>query len=348
MQEKTKLPLSTAKEPIIMALSLDRESGTEKIRIGTETAIRAHLEGKPEAVAISFGERPLGQLLFDFGEQNAKEWNTKSVFPLKGALQTAKGRAENEAAAWQFLSEKLELENAVSVFMAEQILQGYSAEKACFQPDWCVWLFDRKMLALTRSFQGDFSLEDENCTFEFLQLLIQNMMQTKMEQRETDLRIWYPWKHCNQEWVVTNNHILSLLVYYLNRLQDWGFRICTCDVCGCRFIARSGHYTLCGDTCRAEQKHRNEQAYDERARENGYDKDYQRSTQRMRRRLNKYEDREGVTAEQCEMAEVLYAEIREKGKKMKKKIKTEENYRVFRDWLFEQERLIDNIYGGPK
>lgn len=345
MENETQLPAVQMVDAIAMVLILDKDREKERIVIGSKWNVWAHLEGKENVPIMYDKERPLGQLFFDHDIQNREEWHAQLLAPLVNALRSSRGRADKEAEAADFLKEKMGTDNAVSSLVANKALSLYWQGKSCWRKNGYINRIETQILGLTRSFQWDIVDPEGENTVETVRERVRQITEHRMYRYETDVQLWYPWRKFGQECIVAENTLLPMIMFYLNRLDDWGFCFKKCDVCGAWFVAPNGHRSLCGDECRAIQKRRNEQAYDERARENRYDKDYQRGTQRIRRMLNKVKKR-GAPEERCEELEAMYEAIREEGKKMKKEIKTEEAYRAFRDWLFAQERRMGQECAG--
>lgn len=79
------------------------------------------------------------------------------------------------------------------------------------------------------------------------------------------------------ECVAAYSSLYPLMIYYLNRLNDWGLYFRKCKICGKVFLAKSQRYELCSDKCRKKQSLQNKREFDERARENNYDLLYKMS-----------------------------------------------------------------------
>jgi len=133
------------------------------------------------------------------------------------------------------------------------------------------------------------------------------------------------------------------LQYYLKQMMKWDLCFCKCSNCGKVFIATSRHHSLCSKACRVEKNRQNKRMFDARARENGYDIDYKNACQRMRNRLNKLGKQTHIPEEQRKRVEWNFEAFRKEAIQRKKRIKDTEDYRAFRDWMFDEERKFEQV-----
>lgn len=344
---KTELPEIFAGDAVVLALLLDKENQKERILVGTELNIRLYLEGKQDVAVLFDKERPLGTLILDHDAQERGWWGAEVLSPLRNALTYPKERNVHECTAWHHLKDMLSSDNAVSVFVAGRAMSYYCPEKNNRTNEKKADMLEKKMLLLTRSFRKPI-LNDECLEWEKIMENVRELLRFTVFRHETDLRVCYPWHDCNQEFVLVEDSLLSLFLYYLRRLQDWGLCFRICEVCGKYFVAESGHYCLCSTACEKEQNRRNKQAYDERNKDNREEQTYQSKRDRIRKLLNKFSKKENVTAEMMEFAEAQYDTFRGEAKSRKRRLKTKKEKDAFVDWLYDQEREFEEMYGGKR
>jgi hypothetical protein len=96
-----------ALQPVVMALTLSRQKQRERIIIGPEWEVQKYMEGKMVKTKLLVMERPLGQLIFDWSGESAKDWNEAVIYELKSALQNPFQRRKRERKAMIFLAQKV-------------------------------------------------------------------------------------------------------------------------------------------------------------------------------------------------------------------------------------------------
>lgn len=250
-----------ARQPVVMALTLNRQAQKERIIIGPEWEVQKCMEGKNIKTQLVDMERPLAQLVFDWAKESAQDWNEAVIYELKAALQNPSQRGEREKKAMTFLAQKMESNNAVSIFWAKNCLREYEQckKKSLFtQP---ADLFESRMMAQTRLSKFNVLKQGEEYALQNLIEKVRQIMRTCSYRHDALLQIWYPWRDCNTEFVVIRESVLAGVMYYLNRLLDWHTCIRVCEICGKHFAADSAHHSLCSDACRKEQNRLNKQAY---------------------------------------------------------------------------------------
>ena len=87
MFEKNK-DFGVALQPVVMALTLNRQKQRERIIIGPEWEVQKYMEGKMVKSKLLVMERPLGQLIFDWSGESAKDWNEAVIYELKRHCKT--------------------------------------------------------------------------------------------------------------------------------------------------------------------------------------------------------------------------------------------------------------------
>lgn len=345
--KKTELPIYQPGDEVVLALVLDKENKMERVLVGTESDVHLRLEGNEVANVWYDRVRPMGTLLLEHDIQDRAWWCEKVFAPYRNALQYPREQKQNEQRGWENLEDKLASDNAVSVLCAHRTLSLYYPGK--YGKRNAVWteMFGRRMLTLARHF-GTKLLDDE---YLYLDKILEHVSETfekRLYRDETDLKIWYPWRECQQECVVAEESLLPLILYYLHRMDDWGLCFRICEVCGKIFVASSGHYCLCSDACEREQNRRNKRAYDMRNKGNKVEKIYQQIRDRIRKMLNQLAERKDVSPDFLVAAEAQYKVFRDEAKLRKGKngIKVEKEDYI--DWLYEQEKYFEELVGGYK
>lgn len=333
-------------QPVLMALALNRQTQRERIIIGPKQAVLSYMEEKPTQEELFIQERDLGQLIYDWENECAQTWNECLIYELKNALKNRLCREKGERKAMAFLQEKLASDNAVSVFWAKNCLNvyGYCKKKAPFQQ--YSDLFESKMMALTRLSKNTILPRRQDYDVEEVIERVQTVMCAGGYRQDVAVQIRYPSHRSKREFVLIEDSILAGILFYLNRLMEWNMCFRACAVCGKHFLATSAHHSLCSDVCRKEQNRLNKQEFDKRAQKNRYDRDYAGSTRRMRELIKRKS--KTVSPEVYALAESFYDWFRDEAKSRKKKIKKKHDEIEFRDWLFEQERQLEDILGGAK
>lgn len=341
MGRQTEIRMLELGEKIVLAVKLDGKNSRERVVIGERRNVYRRLINREEGEVLLDAERPLGKLLYEFDEQEKDAWNGKMIRPLCEALRSFIGRVGREKLVWDLFKSQLNSGNAVTVYTGYCMCFYYTAGLTMLGDNLVALLTEGKMQELVRSFSGGFLQTEEGYSVKEGLKEIQRIENSSRFLPESHFESWNLWES-EGPCFVTEGNLLPIIREYLHWLLEKKRSIKVCDVCGERFIPSSGHHTLCDD-CKAIQKRRNEKAYDERAKENRYDKMYQKSTRHMRCCLNRFEARDDVSKEQCEEAESIYETIRTEAKQMKKAIKTEKEILQFQDWLFQQERFLDDL-----
>lgn len=125
MDPRTKFTSLASKEPIVLALSLDKKHMREHIMIGPKSQILLRIAESPTAQVFLDQKRPLGTFLFECEEQTQSDWNLHVHSLLSQALDSWVGRKEAEQSAWEYLEPRLNSSNAVCKFAAHCAVNVY-------------------------------------------------------------------------------------------------------------------------------------------------------------------------------------------------------------------------------
>ena len=160
-------------------------------------------------------------------------------------------------------------------------------------------------------------------------------------QEDTRLDLWYPDSKRNMECVSAYSSLYPLIIYYLNRLNDWGLYFRKCKICGKVFLAKSQRYELCSDKCRKKQSLQNKREFDERARENNYDLLYKNECQNWRNKINKVKKTPGFPADRLEEMLAAFESFKKEALLRKQAVKKKTaSPKEFSDWLLQQSNII--------
>ena len=341
--KKTELPMYLPGNEVVLALALNKEDKTERVLVGAESDIRLHLEGI-EVPGVWYDQvRPMGTLIVEYDSQDREWWCAEVLVPYRNALMYPRERKENEQRGQKSLEDKLVSDNAISVLCAHRTLSiycpGVSTKR---KAEWAV-MFDRRMLTLVRHFRRNLLDKKDLCLEKILEHVC-GTCEGKSYRDETDLRIWYPWRECDQEYAVMEDALLPLMLYYLRRLDDWGLCIRVCEVCGKIFVADSNHYCLCGDdACKKEQNRRNKREFYVRNKDDKVERLYQQKRDRIRRIVNQITKRKGVLPAFVADVEAQYEAFRNEGKCRKGAVHSKEEKEKFVDWLYEREHFFEEL-----
>lgn len=161
---------------------------------------------------------------------------------------------------------------------------------------------------------------------------------------DTRLDLWFPDNNRHAECVSVSDSFYPLIIYYLNRLNDWGLCFRQCKVCGRYFFAKSQRYELCSERCKKEQSRQNKRDFDERARENNYDHLYKNECQNWQNKINKAKNIIGFPATRLEEMQAAFAAFKKEALQRKKAVKMKEaSPKEFTDWLYQQSGAIISL-----
>lgn len=208
-------------QPVVMALTLNRQTPQERIVVGSKRDVHRFMEGQTMQEEVFVREGNLGQLIFDWQEECAIAWNEDALYKLKKALGCRLNWEKGEGEAMDFLQGKLESDNAVSIFWARNCLNVYGCCKKKAPSQRYADLFETKMMALTRlskntilSFGQDYDVDD-------VIERVQTIMCASGYRQDVAVQIFYPRRRCKEEFVLIEDSILAGILWYLNRLLEW-------------------------------------------------------------------------------------------------------------------------------
>ena len=336
MLRKTK-PTELSTSRLIMVLILDRRKMLERVMIGEEDFVKDALEGRTYAPLVYDCVRPLGQLLLDHEAEERQEWNQYGLSELRDALGFGMERDRHEERGKMFLEGKAQSANAVGVFAAHKCWGYYWANRTYLGSQDKARSFEWDAIAQTKSFSCKLLTKQRNYSMDALLEQAQMYMRVNNYQEDTELTVWYPWRKSKSECVVIRQNLLPAILYYLQRLRDWGFCYCYCKQCGKWFLATSRHHTLCSDECRLIQNRENKQSHDAAVSEKQQEKAYRNCYQRINGKLKKYVA-SGVDEERIKEAQSAFARFRKEANARKKKVETQKQVKEYQDWLFDAER----------
>ena len=343
MDKKSKLAFNIQQEPIVLALSLDKKRQREHIVIGARSRVYSYFQDFGNENLLYNEVRPLGTLLLEHEAQSIADWNEYVHTPFTLALGSIVGRSNHMKTATAFLNPHLDSQDAICKFTSHASLQAYKRFKTIRNVEKRTNGYQSLAANISRSFRQVIWGDKKNSTIQQATDRVQQMMLTNGFQSDTTAQIWYPGRRCRDEWIVVQESLCSVILYYLRQLNDWGMCFCRCNNCGKIFIADSLHHSLCSKKCHQARNRQNKREFDERAKKNGYDIDYKNTSQRMRNRLNTFNSRENVSEEQTQEAVQWLSRFRQDALQKKKQIQTAEDYQAFRNWLFEQERDFEQF-----
>ncbi len=138
--------------------------------------------------------------------------------------------------------------------------------------------------------------------------------------------------------------LYPLLIYYLNRLHDWGLCFRKCKICGKLFLASSLRYELCSEKCKKKQALQNKREFDERARENNYDLYYKNACQGWRNKINKVKKMDGFPPDRLTEIQSAFESFKKEALQRKNAVKKgTASINEFRSWLLQQDGRIARL-----
>lgn len=332
-------------DKILLVLTLDRKKMKERILVGTEQQIRSRLGGIQKTEVLCDETRPLGTLIVDFENDSEGDWNRFGLMPLYNALHTNRWKQpELERTASGFLWKKYCTNDPLQMYAARQIWNSYLLARKPRDRDAASRLFMDRMATLTHAFHTESPLDFDINTGRPIPFDLSSRIFGKIPSADLRLDLWYPDRAYTAECVAAYVSFHPLLIYYMNRLSDWGLAFCKCKVCGKIFLARSLRYELCSDRCRKAQSLQNKREFDERARENNYDLLYKNECQNWRNKINHAKRTPGFPADRMEQMRSAFADFKKEALQKKKLVKNRNaNPQEFTDWLYRQSSIIANL-----
>lgn len=327
---------------ILFVLMLDREKMKERILIGDESQIRLRLAGTEETDVLFDETRPLGKLIVDFERDEQRGWNEFGLMPLYNALHTNRWQQPGlEQTSGSFLAEKYATGDPVRMYTAFRIWNEYLKARLPRERNAASERFLQKVSDLTIAFHTDSPLDFDKNTGKAIRFDLTRRMWGRIPEQALRLDLWYPDRRDMTECVSAYHSFYPLLIYYMNRLSEWGLNFCKCKVCGRVFLAQSLRYELCSDKCRKQQALQNKREFDERARENNYDLLYKNECQNWRNKINKAKRTAGFPVGRLEEMQTAFETFKKEALQRKKAVKEKTaSPKEFTDWLYQQNHVI--------
>lgn len=218
---------------ILLVLTLDRQKMKERILIGEELQIRFRLQGYTDADVLCDVTRPLGTMLSDFEHDPDGEWNRLGLMPLREALHSNRWKQPGlEQASGDFLAKKYLTYDPVRMYVALRIWNEYLKAREPRDRESACERFMGKMNGFTALFMGNPPLDFDEDTGKPKRLNISTHIYGSAPQEDTRLDLWCPDSKRKMECVAAYSSLYPLIIYYLNRLNDWGLYFRKCKICG--------------------------------------------------------------------------------------------------------------------
>lgn len=332
---------------IIFVLMLDKQKMKERILIGAEHEIQLRLKGYKDTNLLCDVTRSLGTFLIEFENGTQKNWNKFGISPLQNALNANRwDQPDLEKTATDFLAKKYLTGNPVRMYAAFRIWNDYLKAREPRDRKTACENFVRRVSHLTLSFHETNLLNLDLDTGKAKKLQISHRYFSDVPQEDTHLDLWFLDTNRKTECVSISDSFYPLIIYYLNRLDDWGLCFRNCKVCGKIFLAKSRRYKLCGDTCKKAQALQNKRDFDERARDNNYDLLYKNECQNWRNKINKAKKNADFPVERLEEMQTTFSIFKKEALQRKKAVKEKTaSPKEFTDWLYQQSNIIITILG---
>ena len=329
-------------DQILFVLTLDRKKMKERILIGAESQIRLRLAGIEETDMLFDETRPLGKLIVDFEHDEQGAWNEFGLMPLYNALHTNRWQQPGlEQTSSAFLAEKYATGDPVRMYAAVRIWNEYLKARLPRDRNTASERFLQKTSALTIAFHTDSPLDFDKNTGKAIRFDLTRRMWGRIPEQALRLDLWYPDRKNMTECVSAYHSFYPLLIYYMNRLSEWGLNFCKCKVCGKVFLAQSLRYELCSEKCRKQQALQNKRDFDKRARKNNYDLLYKNECQSWRNKINKAKKTAGFPADRLEEMLTAFESFKKEALQRKRAVKEKTaSPKEFTDWLYQQNHII--------
>ncbi len=329
-------------DKVLFVLTLDKKKMKERILIGEEYEIRSRLDGRKDSNVICDVTRSLGSFLIHFEHDEDGDWSLNGLMPLHDALNTNRWKQPAlEQQSSNFLSEKFLSSEPVKMYVAFRIWNEYLQARLPADRKSACERFMYKIGKFTTGFSADAPLKFDERTGIPRSLNLSQRYYSQIPAEETRLELWYPDKKRTTECIVVYDTFSPLIIYYLNRLQDWGLCFRKCKICGNIFLAKSQRYELCSDQCRKAQALQNKRDFDERARENNYDLQYKNECQNWRNKINKLKKKPGFPEERMEEINTAFDKFKKEALQRKNLVKKgKASPKEFTDWLYIQSNII--------
>lgn len=340
MEEK-KMKDNLTFEPIIMAISLNRNDATEHIIVGEKTQVYSRMNGNMESRVLYDEVRKVGEFIFEHEKQLDKDWNAAVFYPLREALFYPVRRAKNESAAWRYLEAKESCGDPISIFTAACCRSWYAECKTALGSRSKGKEFESKVMRLTRSFKQVIGDEKQERTIEELLEVLEISTDVYTTASEMLTTIQYPTKKCDKKYLIIERSFYPAIWYYMDHLREWEFCLCKCVNCGKMFFQKNMRFHLCSEDCVKANMRKAKREYDSRARNEKQNGICKNAIQRMKNRLNRTCRKEGVSEEQIRELKEFVDSICAEARRQKKMVKTPEDCVAFENQLFVWERKVE-------
>ena len=327
---------------VLFVLTLDRKKIKERIVAGTEAAVRSRMRGNPDAEVICDVTRQLGTFLIEFEQDPDGEWNRLGLAPLREALHTNRWKQPDlEKTAGSFLQQKYQTGDPVRQYAAFRIWEGYLVAREYRNRSAACDRFIESVSPFTLAFQTNTTADFEQRMGRPAPFDPAHRLPPQLLPEDTKLALWYPDQRMGMECACAYESFSPAMLYYLNRLKDWGLCFRQCKVCSRFFLAKSQRYELCSEKCRKAQALQNKRDFDERARENNYDLLYKNECQNWRNKINKAKKTDGFPEERLKEMKDAFEIFKKEALQRKKLIRAGEcSAKEFMDWLYQQDSTI--------
>ena len=215
---------------VLFVLALDRKKMKERIIAGTEAAVRSRLRGNQDAEVICDVTRPLGTFLTEFEQDLNGEWNMLGLTPLREALHTNRWKQPDlEKAAGSFLRQKYQTGDPVRQYAAFRIWEGYLVAREYRNRNAACERFVKAVSPFAMAFQTNTTADFEKRTGRPAPLDPSYRLPSRLLPEDSRLDLWYPDHQTGMECACAYASFYPVMIYYLNRLKDWGLHFWRCQ-----------------------------------------------------------------------------------------------------------------------
>lgn len=240
-----------------------------------------------------------------------------------------------------FLRQKYQTGDPVRQYAAFRIWEGYLVAREYRNRSAACDRFIESVSPFTLAFQTNTNAELEQRTGRSTPLDPSKRLPSQLLPEDARLDLWYPDYQTGMECVCVYASFYPVMIYYLNRLKDWGLYFRQCKVCNRFFLAKSRRYELCSEKCRKTQSLQNKREFDERARENNYDLLYKNECQNWRNKINKAKKTDGFPVERLEEMKNSFEIFKKEALQRKKLVCTGTiDPKEFMNWIYQQSSII--------
>lgn len=320
---------------IVFAVVLDKQKMKERILVGTDFSIQKKLRGEKCQGIYYDVTRPLGTLVIDFYSDLERKWNTDVIMELREALSlSGKKRTLCENKPMNFLAAQYESNIPERMFAAIKIWNGYQLVKNTKRRDELVDMFLGDIEKLVNAFHREkmFKIdlkEGISKDYDLSKHFYSNLLP-----KEQTVEVWYPDRMMKQECALIEKSFYPIIIYYLNKLNEWGLYFRHCKVCGTVFIAENNKFNICSAECKKIQNTVNKNKYSDNAKKNEYDRVRKNEEERWRNKIKSVKAKglkDEVIINQLEDA---FLEFKETARVNRNKVKNNQmTPKEYMDWI---------------